>query len=103
MVETESMLVIRKFSAFEEWSPHLLDGGAVDVLRAGREVVDYDHRSWTEPERLTETELALAAVLATDGRASYATIAQQTGLSESTVGRRVESLVAVEAWARASG
>jgi DNA-binding Lrp family transcriptional regulator len=93
VVETESMLVIRKFSAFEEWSPHLLDATAVEELRASRDVVDYDHRAWTEPERLTETELAIAAVLAVDGRASYATIAQRTGISESTVGRRVESLV----------
>ena len=93
VVETESMLVIRKFSAFEEWSPHLLDARAIDELREGREVVDYDHRSWTEPEKLSETELAIAAVLAADGRASYATVAQRTGLSESTVGRRVESLV----------
>lgn len=93
VVETESVLVIRKFSAFEEWSPHLLGGAAVDELRAGREVVDYAHRAWTEPERLTESELAIARVLAADGRASYATIAQQVGVSESTAARRVESLV----------
>ena len=93
VVETESMVVIRKFSAFEEWVPSTLGGAAVDTLRAGREVVDYAHRTWTEPERLTETEFAIAKVLAADGRASYATIAQRVGISESTAARRVESLV----------
>ncbi len=33
VLETESMVVIRKFSAFEEWTPDGLDGHAVDVLR----------------------------------------------------------------------
>lgn len=93
VVETESMVVIRKFSAFEEWNPSTLGGGAVDVLRAGAEVTDYAHRDWTEPEQLTETEFAIARVLAEDGRATYATIANRVGTSESTAARRVESLV----------
>ncbi len=93
VVETESMVVIRKFSAFEEWNPTTLGGEAVGVLRAGREVVDYAHRRWTETEQLSESDFAIAAVLATDGRASYATIAQEVGVSESTAARRVESLV----------
>jgi DNA-binding Lrp family transcriptional regulator len=93
VVETESMLVIRKFSAFEEWVPATVAGAATDALRSGRDVVEYDHRTWTEPERLTATDLAIAAVLAGDGRASYATIAQRVETSESTVARRVESLV----------
>ncbi len=93
VLETESMVVIRKFSAFEEWTPDGLDGHAVDVLRQSSDVTDYAHRDWTEPERLTEQEFAIARVLARDGRATYATIAAETGGSESTVARRVESLV----------
>lgn len=93
VVETESMVVIRKFSAFEEWDPGSLDGHAVDVLRASAEVIDYAHRDWTEPEQLTDQEFAIARVLAENGRATYATIANRVGTSESTVARRVESLV----------
>lgn len=93
VVETESMVVIRKFSAFEEWNPGVLGGQATDVLRAGAEVTDYAHRDWVEPEQLTEQEFEIARVLAEDGRATYATIAARTGISESTAARRVESLV----------
>ncbi len=93
VLETESMVVIRKFSAFEEWTPDGLDGHAVDVLRQSSDVTDYAHRDWTEPEQLTEQEFAIARVLARDGRATYSTIAAATGGSESTVARRVESLV----------
>ncbi|MFI5614482.1 Lrp/AsnC family transcriptional regulator [Amycolatopsis sp. NPDC051903] len=93
VVDIESLVVIRKFSAFEEWLPATLSARAVDVLRAGSEVTDYAHRAWTEPEQLTEQEFAIADVLAGNGRATYATIAARTGVSESTAGRRVESLV----------
>ncbi len=93
VLETESMVVLRKFSAFEEWIPAGLDGTAVDVLRHSAEVTDYAHREWTEPDRLTDVELEVARVLAVDGRATYAAIAARTGVSESTVARRVESLV----------
>lgn len=93
VAESESVLVVRKFSAFEEWAPDSLPSGAVDSLRAGADVTDYDHRHWTEPERLTDTELAVAGVLARDGRATYAAIAAEVGISESTAARRLESLV----------
>jgi DNA-binding Lrp family transcriptional regulator len=93
VVDIESLVVIRKFSAFEEWLPATLDAHAVDVLRASSEVTDYAHRAWTEPEQLTEQEFAIARVLAGNGRATYAAIATRTGVSESTAARRVESLV----------
>lgn len=93
VLETESMVVTRKFSAFEEWHPEGLDGHAVDVLRHTPDVTDYAHRDWVEPERLTEQEFAIAHVLAGDGRATYAAIAGRVGMNESTVARRVESLV----------
>lgn len=93
VVETESIVVTRKFSAFEEWNPCSLDGRAVDLLRAGAEVTDYAHRDWTETEQLTDQDVAIARVLATNGRRSYAGIATAVGTSESTVARRVESMV----------
>ncbi len=93
VVETESMVVIRKFSAFEEWVPAGLDPSARDTLRETAEIVDYDHRNWVEPEQLSELEFAIADVLAEDGRATYATIAARVGTSESTAARRVESMV----------
>lgn len=91
--EIESMVVIRKFTAFEEWNPTLLDDEAVGVLRSAATVTDYAHRDWTETEQLTEQEFAIAGLLAGNGRASYASIAAATGISESTAARRVESLV----------
>jgi DNA-binding Lrp family transcriptional regulator len=93
VLETESSVVIRKFTAFEEWTPEPLAGFAVDVLRRGAEVTDYAHRDWTQTDRLSEQEFAIARVLAEDGRATYAAIAGRVGASESTVARRVESLV----------
>lgn len=93
VLESESMVVIRKFTAFEEWNPGGLGGRATDVLRHGGTVTDYAHRDWIEPERLTEQEFEIAQVLAEDGRSTYATVATRTGVSESTAARRVESLV----------
>jgi DNA-binding Lrp family transcriptional regulator len=93
VVESESIVVIRKFSAFEEWDPGAFGELATGILRSGGAVTDYAHREWVEPEQLTEQEFAIAKVLAADGRATYAAIAARTGISESTTARRVESLV----------
>jgi DNA-binding Lrp family transcriptional regulator len=91
IVETESMVVVRKFSAFEEWDTGLLGPDAQAQLRDATPFTD--HRTWHETETLTEQEFAIAGVLARDGRASYAQIAAAVGASESTAARRVESLL----------
>jgi DNA-binding Lrp family transcriptional regulator len=91
ITETESMVVVRKFSAVEEWDTGLLGPEAVALLRP--EGARTGHREWSEPERLTEQEFAIARLLAADGRASYAQLAAASGVSESTAARRVESLV----------
>lgn len=92
IVETESMVVVRKFSAFEEWDTGLLGPEARGLLREGATPFT-DHRAWHETVTLTEQEFAIAGVLAADGRATYAQIAAAVGASESTAARRVESLV----------
>jgi DNA-binding Lrp family transcriptional regulator len=91
IVETESMVVVRKFSAVEEWDTGLLAPEGVALLRADR--ARTGHREWSEPERLTPQEFAIARLLGVDGRASYAQLAAAVGVSESTAARRVESLV----------
>ncbi len=91
ITETESMMVVRKFSAVEEWDTGLLPPEAVTLLRP--DGVRTGHREWSEPERLTEQEFAIARLLGADGRASYAQLAAACGISESTAARRVESLV----------
>jgi DNA-binding Lrp family transcriptional regulator len=91
IAETESMMVVRKFSAVEEWDTGLLTPEAVALLRP--DGARTGHREWSEPERLTEQEFAIARLLAADGRASYAQLAAASGVSESTAARRVESLV----------
>lgn len=93
VLESESMVVIRKFTAFEEWDPGDLGGTATAMLRRDRAVIDYAHRDWVQTEQLTDQEFAIAKVLAVQGRATYATVADRTGISESTAGRRIESLV----------
>ncbi len=91
IVETESMVVVRKFSAVEEWDAGLLTPEAVALLRP--DGTRTGHREWSEPERLTEQEFAIARLLAADGRVSYAQLAAASGVSESTAARRVDSLV----------
>ena len=91
VVEIEPMMVVRSFAAADEWDPGLLGPGAAALLR--RHAVPAGYREWREPERLTAQELAVARVLAADGRASYAQIADAVGTSESTAARRVDSLV----------
>jgi DNA-binding Lrp family transcriptional regulator len=92
IVETESMVVIRKFAEFEEWDTGLLDPHAVALLRDPTPLAS-DRRTWHETEQLTEQEFAIARVLAADGRATYEQIAADVGASESTAARRVESLL----------
>ena len=65
IVETESMVVVRKFSAFEEWDTGLLGPDAARQLRDATPFTD--HGAWHETEKLTEQEFAIARVLA-DGR-----------------------------------
>ena len=94
VVDTESMMVMRKFSAVEEWDTGLLPPTAVKTLRPAQAGdTSRSHREWHEPEVLTPQEFAIAEVLAADGRASYKQIAGTVGVSESTAARRVESLV----------
>lgn len=94
VLETESMIVVRKFKAFEEWHPGRFTQEETLGLRKGGTATAYAHRDWTEPERLSPLEFRIASVLALDGRATYGAIASQTGISESTAARRVESLLA---------
>ncbi len=91
--ESESMLAIRKFAAFEEWNPGNLDSRAVDTLRSVATVTDYPHRDWLKPEQLSDLEFEIARVLAADGRTTYATVAARVGVSEATAARKVESMV----------
>jgi DNA-binding Lrp family transcriptional regulator len=91
--ETESMVVVRKFMAVEEWHPGTLDTEATESLHAGGAVTNYAHRDWVTPRQLTAQEFAIARILAKDGRAAYSAVATKIGVSESTAARRIESLV----------
>lgn len=93
VLDAVSLVVIRKFCAFEEWDPGAFDEDATRLLRAGGPVTTYAHRDWVEPERLKPRDYEVAAVLARDGRATYAAVAAEVGVSESTAARRIESLV----------
>lgn len=92
VTRADTSMVLRKFSAVEEWDSRVLDADARALLRPDADQVRYQHQDWTTPETLTDTEHALIAILHRDGRASYAELARQLGTSESTVMRRMDSL-----------
>ncbi|OYO02924.1 DNA-binding Lrp family transcriptional regulator [Propionibacteriaceae bacterium ES.041] len=92
VTRADTAMVLRKFSAVEEWDSQVLDADARAVLRPDSGQVRYQHQDWTTPETLTDTEHAMIEILHRDGRASYAELSRQLGTSESTVMRRMDSL-----------
>ena len=92
IVETEAMVVVRKFSAVEEWDTGLLGAG-----RRSRSCAPTAPgpatASGTSPSGSARRSSRSRRCWRADGRASYAQIAAAVGVSDSTAARRVESLV----------
>jgi DNA-binding Lrp family transcriptional regulator len=93
VAESETHAVIRTFVSNHDWNPGLLDERATAELRGSAELPFEDRFSERPPERLDGLELAIVQMLGEDGRLSYKALAKAVGSSESTVKRRVESLV----------
>jgi DNA-binding Lrp family transcriptional regulator len=71
----------------------VLDEAAVRELR-GEDTQPFEAHLWEQPpERLDGLDLAVIAALGEDGRMSFKELSRQVGSSESTVARRVDSLI----------
>lgn len=93
VLDYETLAVMRTFTSNHDWDSGVLDASAVADLR-GKDVRPFEEQLWERPpERLDELDLAVIAALGEDGRMSFKELSRQVGSSESTVARRVDSLV----------
>jgi DNA-binding Lrp family transcriptional regulator len=94
LTETETFTVMRTFTAAHDWDPGLLEPDAAALLRP-EPVRPFEDQVWEQPpDRLDDVELAIAAELGEDGRRPVKELAVRVGVSESTVARRIDSMVA---------
>ncbi|MCW2900701.1 MAG: AsnC family protein [Streptosporangiaceae bacterium] len=94
LTETETFTVMRTFISAHDWDTGLLDAQAGAMLRP-EPVRPFEDQVWERPpDRLDDLELAIAAHLGQDGRMPVKELAGRVGASESTVARRVDSMVA---------
>jgi DNA-binding Lrp family transcriptional regulator len=89
----ESSIVLRTFTAAHDWNPRLLPAEAERVLRPAVVPPFESAPSFAGPETLDQLDLAIVGELVTDGRRSYAELAAGLSTGESTIARRLESLV----------
>ncbi|WP_345365039.1 Lrp/AsnC family transcriptional regulator [Actinoallomurus liliacearum] len=93
LTESETFTVMRTFTAAHDWDPGLLDPDAAAMLRP-EPVRPFEDQVWERPpDRLDDLELAIAAELGEDGRLPVKELAGRVGVSESTVARRIDSMV----------
>lgn len=93
MLEVETHAVMRTFISNHDWDSGLLSQDAVADLR-GADTLPFEERHWeSPPEKLDKLDLAISAALSEDGRMSFKEVSREVGTSESTVARRVDSLV----------
>lgn len=93
LVETDTLAVMRTFTAAHDWDSGVLGEVAVAELRGG-EHRPFEEQFWENPpEKLDELDRDIIAVLGEDGRMSFKELSRRVGASESTAARRVESLV----------
>lgn len=91
---SSSVVVLRRYTTGVSWNPGLLPDSAVAALRAHRpDRWDRVHPESTVPA-LTETDEALVAALAEDGRMRWRDLAARAGVMESTARRRVGAMFA---------
>lgn len=94
LTETETFTVMRTFTSAHDWDTGLLDPASGALLRP-QPVRPFEDQVWERPpDRLDDLELAIAAELGEDGRMPVKELAGRVGASESTVARRIDSMVA---------
>ncbi|MFF3570496.1 Lrp/AsnC family transcriptional regulator [Nocardia jiangxiensis] len=91
VVATRTLLITRTFRLGDRWQLNVLDAAQRARLAAGV-------RPWPErpprPRPLDATDRTLVLRLGQDGRAALSDLARETGLSISTVRRRMDGMVA---------
>jgi DNA-binding Lrp family transcriptional regulator len=91
--DIEMFAVMRTFISNHDWDSGELTSEAVADLRGG-DMRPFEEHYWEQaPEQPDELDLAICAALGEDGRLSFKDVSRQVETSESTVARRVESLV----------
>lgn len=91
--DAETFAVMRTFTSNHDWDSGELSPEAATDLRGG-DVRPFEEQHWERPpEQLDELDLALCAALGEDGRLPFKEVSKLVGTSESTVARRVDSLV----------
>ncbi|MEU1689055.1 Lrp/AsnC family transcriptional regulator [Micromonospora sp. NPDC005707] len=94
VTDTETLTVMRTFTSAHDWDTGLLDKEAAALMRP-TPVRPFEDQVWERPpDRLDDLELAILATLGEDGRMPVREIAAQVNSSESTVARRIDSMVA---------
>jgi len=91
--DAETFAVMRTFTSNHDWDSGELSPEAATDLRGG-DVRPFEEQHWERPpEQLDELDLAICAALGEDGRVAFKEVSKLVGSSESTVARRVDSLV----------
>jgi DNA-binding Lrp family transcriptional regulator len=86
-------IVLKQFKISDQWSDALLSNGA-GIARPHEEQSDSPAND--RPAPLDELDSRLLAALSKDGRRSYADLAGDLSLSETTVARRIAALTAAK-------
>jgi DNA-binding Lrp family transcriptional regulator len=89
---SDCLVVLRTFRAAQQWDPGLLDRESVAQLRP-HEAISFEDGTRTAVTELDAADLAIAMALGEDGRMPYRDLAARLGVSETTVARRVDSLI----------
>jgi DNA-binding Lrp family transcriptional regulator len=85
-------IVLRQFKISDQWGDALLTNGG----GTGRPEDEEETPANDRPARLDDLDSRLLGALSKDGRRSYADLAGDLGLSETTVARRISALTAAK-------
>ena len=90
ILSTTTEVVLRTFKTGDQWSRKLLTFGGASAFVDERERFKRDGKT----PKMDHLDMSLIAGFGSDGRRSYADLSQELGLSETTIARRVNALVA---------
>lgn len=89
-------VVLKQFKISDQWSEALLNSGPDGARPHDKEPEPAPTPAVEKPAGLDELDSRLVAALSVDGRRSYADLAADLGLSETTVARRIAALTAAK-------
>lgn len=89
---SDSLVVLRTFRAAQQWDPQLLDRESTARLQS-HEMTPFEDGALTAVTELDEVDHTIAQALGEDGRMPYRDLSARVGVSETTIARRVDSLI----------